>query len=413
MKRRPSLQPSGSPRHLRLVVSAVLFAVLLSCFGPAVYTQDVTVRSKSGTLGNMRFAATNPALVPPRAEAWSNSPGKPLYTNTYPEIDLGRPRSEAPLRSRPLEESTPVARGVNSGHFLSVVGGIAFDAVARPDPSLNVESLALRYSPHRENGSRLLITLNGRSYPTYSLPDWQLVPIARYADSPYFSVVTLFGELEGSQARPARAKYIVSFHPSFESTLLGLRLFQADYMLLDPNATGELPKFDGRYLLGAGEVAPDRRTWRPAALTLNRIVSGGERFQAYVLREGEPPTFALASLPNRQRYFQLKGLLYYHFWKRGPEVTEHVSEGGRTVLYRSFQPVHMRNLSMVVASQARLLDKANPAVYRSATNTMVFSALFRYCKRHDPAMWSSFLDSLSQVPEDTIAAPTPVILWGS
>jgi hypothetical protein len=97
------------------------------------------------------------------------------------------------------------------------------------------------------------VTINGRTVvaPIY---DWQLIPIAKFADSPYFSCFTMFGQsfepLGPFEDRP------FNYHPDFENTLMGLRLFQLDSLILTKDST-DLVKDGETYILGAGESAPD------------------------------------------------------------------------------------------------------------------------------------------------------------
>ncbi|NQT17901.1 MAG: hypothetical protein HQ582_34435, partial [Planctomycetes bacterium] len=313
----------------------------------------------------------------------------------------------------PLRSGQPVSDGVKSGFYVSSVGGIAFDQVAQPAGRLTVKRLELKYNAKRADGSRLSVVLNDRVCSTQGLPDWQLLPIACFADSPYFGVVTLFGELAAGQARPPGTKYVVSYHPAFESTLLGLRLWQGDIMLLDPNTTGELPQYSGRYLLGSGEQAPNRQVWQPASAALNQLLTRGDQFVSYVICDAaSPPTFGMGGRPGtRGRQLGLQGTVYFYFWRRGPEQTERVVDADQGVrLYRSFQPEQLVELSNTLSSQTALLGQVNPAVYRSMCNTMVYAAFFRYAKEHDGAMWEAFLDSLVSIRGPVFAAPTPTVM---
>src|ERR1044072_6895397 len=56
--------------------------------------------------------------------------------------------------------------------YVGRIGGVAFDGVAAPADGLKVDNLTLAYSPTRDDGSRLVLGVNGESVET-SLYDWQ------------------------------------------------------------------------------------------------------------------------------------------------------------------------------------------------------------------------------------------------
>jgi hypothetical protein len=390
---------------------------------PAGLAQQLVGRSQTGSLGPKYFEC-------PAPEVNGLAPSNLMYTSAYQQKARCRasnlkPPGQAkphfgsidgragPDQTNPLMSDLSVSEGLGSGVYLSSVGGIAFDQVAKPQGRLAVDSLELEYDRSQPDGSRLTVVLNGRGCPARGLPDWQLLPIACYADTSYFGVVTLFGEPAGGQPRPTNVEYVVSYHPAFEGTLLGLRLFQGDIMLLDPNTTGELPQFLGRYRLGPGERPPNRQAWQQASAALNQILARGDRFASYLICDAaSTPTFGMQG-SRRTRQFHVEGIVYFGFWKRGAEKTEEFSAPGRKIVYRSFEPVHLDALSRTVSSQTALLTRVNPAVYRSMYNTMAYAAFFRYCKQHDPKMWETFLESLAAIPGTDFAAPTPTLVYAA
>ncbi len=79
--------------------------------------------------------------------------------------------------------------------YVGRVGGIASDGVAAPEQGLVVNTIAPTYSTTRPDGQRLLVAINGQTV-TAPIYDWQLIPIAKFADSDSFSCFTMFGESE-------------------------------------------------------------------------------------------------------------------------------------------------------------------------------------------------------------------------
>lgn len=311
-----------------------------------------------------------------------------------------------PLRSLPLLNNRPLAEGLKSPAYLGAVGGIAFDKVAAPAPGLQVKSLQLKYDPQKPDGRRLQVILNGQACSAAGLPDWQLVPIARFADSPYFAVVSLFGRLADGRVAPSGTKFVVSYHPAFENMLLGLRLVQGDYPL-GLTITDDLPRFGNQYLLGPGERAPDPASREPATEVLLEIQGAAGTYHSYVICDARSsPLFRW----NNDE-FVMEGELYYYYWKRGAERVERFVQPGKGVrLSSGFEIEPLTAMSETMSAQAALRFRANPAVHHSMTNTMRYASFFRYCGNRDARMWKAFLASLDQVPTRAYLVPTPVLI---
>lgn len=179
------------------------------------------------------------------------------WTNVFAQFDLGPNRlldAPAPTLSNPSHLNIRL----RSRRFVTGVGGVAFGATAAPAGGHASANVSLSYRPEEKDGNRLWITVDRRQFPI-PIYDWQLIPIAKFADSPYKSCVTLFGELddrEEGRRLLANRDGVLNYHPAFVDTLLGLRLFQLDILIDEPYAT-ELPTQNGSYILGAGEPLPD------------------------------------------------------------------------------------------------------------------------------------------------------------
>jgi hypothetical protein len=316
-------------------------------------------------------------------------------------------------QSEPLLSDTPLEAGLTSGVYLSSVGGVAFDHEAAFPKGLQIRDLKLTYDRTRVDGTRVRLVVNGHTYSTQGLPDWHLAPIAHYADTPHFAVVTLFGRLKGGQPKPPEAEYVVAYHPAFEDTLLGLRLCQGDFMLLDPNTMGELPRAGRNYLLGAGEQPPNMLQWMPAAQILGRVMHL-QKFVSYVICDvGSPVTVDLGRRAGgRSIFLPLQGRLAFFFWNRGAPREERVVQADGTIcIYRnSFEVARSGELSAAMARQTPVLRQVNPAIFEAMTNTMLYSALFRYCKKHDETMWREFVGAIDSIPKKEYAGPTPVLV---
>jgi len=290
-----------------------------------------------------------------------------------------------------LTEATPIAIGRLSGAFLASIGGIAFDKTAVP--AIPISDLALRYDRAASDGSRLKVTLNHQEL-TARLPDWRLVPIARYADSQYTACVTLFGHLNESASRDEnqsrRGRFIINYHPDLANTLVGLRLFVLDHLLVDSDSA-DLPKLDHRYVLGLGETEP-------------KVASGVQAYRAIedILLEGDYDSYLISDYKRQIRFqpvngeLRLSGYPYYYFWSEGLGSTES-------------KPVYEQELSDRISSRPEMLRAINPAAWDTGVAVMRYAAFFRYCKKNHPDAWRRLQSELAEVPVNP-AITTPTVL---
>lgn len=315
--------------------------------------------------------------------------------------------------SPPLRVSQASSGGLGSYDFVSSVGGVAFGDIARAGTGLDGR-IGLRYSSGAPDGQRLQVTIGERTLQA-DLPDWLLVPIARFAGSPYDSCVSLFGP------RTTEKQYDIVYHEDFQNTLLGLRLLQADMLLFDLNETWHLPKFGGLTILGVGETEPRQVNERSATRIESALASG--QFQSWVMTDrGEDVVFT-----DDRSQLSLSGQPYYYFWTsdlnafqaRRDELirqanaarqAQRVAEHNRIVDQVNKMRPEVRevtSLTQALKAARDALRGFNQPVYDAATNTMRYAAFFRYVKKQNAAGWSAFLEQLNAVtPRPTITTPT-------
>jgi hypothetical protein len=158
-----------------------------------------------------------------------------------------------------LKESVPMEKGRSNSLFLSGVGGVSFDQTATPSTNLKINTLLINYNKNADDGSRFELIINNKSI-LVNLPDWLLVPLAKYSESPYYSCVTIFGKLYDKILEKKVIEHkgrVINYHPSFDNTLLGIRLAYMD-MLVGYSFANDLPKnSESNFILGRGEVEPD------------------------------------------------------------------------------------------------------------------------------------------------------------
>lgn len=218
----------------------------------------------------------------------------------------------------PLQKSVTMKQGRSSAAFVGGVGGVSFDQVAEPGNDLLVANLALNYNGALEDGRRLELVINSKTVNIF-LPDWLLAPIARYAESPYYSCVTLFGELEDHDLEAQVVEHegrVINYHPNLQNTLLGIRLLYMDMLVIYPFAS-DLPKNStGEYILGTGEPAPDIYDNNNGAYYLSQhLISAenksGETFRSYVISDFSQQIAFYTTGDS----LTISGYPYYYCWR--------------------------------------------------------------------------------------------------
>lgn len=357
--------------------------------------------------------------------------------------------------ARELENPIRLREGLKSFDYLTNVGGVAFGGVAVPAGGYRVARLA--YDPGRPDGRRLQVTLadetGARRTVTAAIYDWHLVPIARYASRDQHACFTLFGRLmddSEERARKRRGEKILNYHPAFADTLLGLRLFQSDILILD-SAAADLPCEGGRPLLGAGERPPEVDANLDRLIRVQESMRGmkesrGGIFSSYVIcDEGQRITFGVAA-----KELVITGHPFWHLWRyrtRDPaafrKIQEKANEEGNRIILEEmnrdrqalprmeyvekytrdraqarFEQIvrgilsetaveEMPSYSKLLSEEIRLADGVNPAVYDSLVKTMRYAAFFRHVRIAAPAVFADFLASLKGVKiEPQVKTPT-------
>jgi hypothetical protein len=218
----------------------------------------------------------------------------------------------------PLQESIPMEEGINNPLFLSGVGGVSFDQVALPANNLQISSLKMNYVSNADDGKRLELLINNKQV-NVDLPDWLLIPLAKYAESPFYSCVTIFGKLKDKTLEEKVIEHkgrVINYHPAFDNTLLGIRLAYMD-MLIGYSFTNDLPKNSaGNYILGMGEVQPNKDANQNGAFYLSQQFTRVQNrynltFRSYVISDYSQKIWF--DLKNDS--LVIEGFPYYYCWK--------------------------------------------------------------------------------------------------
>lgn len=304
---------------------------------------------------------------------------------------LGKYRFTSGQPSGPLQYSLASSGGLGSYGFVSGVGGVAFNVVAVPSAALKEKGVVPHYAKEMTDGHRLRVLVGDEAVEA-ALPDWMLVPIVKYADSPFDACVSLFGLNTNDTV------YDIVYHESFRNTLLGLRLLQADMLLFDIEETWRLPQRNGIVVLGFGETAPRGLDQRNAEIIESALSDGS--FQSWVMTDqNEEVLFSV-----RGGHLELTGAPYYYFWTSNVEAVQaeqarleaqalellragRVADHNRIVeKANALEPAvkEVRSLTQKLKGARRALQQFNPPVYDAATQTMRYSAFLSLCEEPKP-----------------------------
>lgn len=316
---------------------------------------------------------------------------------------------------------------LRSFRFVGRVGGVNFEGIV--DLS-GVSTVDIDYVATNPDGRRAIVNIDGAKF-TIPLYDWQLKPIAEYADSPYTAVVSIFGQGPNLE----KFRYI-DYHPAFEDTHIGMRLLQADILLMDPITFSEAPSEDGKKVYMAGEARERSLQARLSTALLIHEFLSTDKFQAWVLTDTDvEPVF-----DEENGVLKVDLTPYYYFWRlnsfdNSASVDKYNSlvEKVRPLL-NAFEVAHQRNdvgrlqelteiLEPKLAEIEALRDKiemfepevievANltnkfrekydvvrnsaPFIYHAVELTAQYAAFFRGVKAVDPVDWSDFVQELSE-----------------
>jgi hypothetical protein len=134
--------------------------------------------------------------------------------------------------------------------------GVAFVGTAVPEGDAVGQPVSLDYDVNRDDGDRLHVTI-GAATVNSGLYDWEIVPLARWANGNYTAAVTFVGGATDNddQTLIDRAKtakdegkrvFWISYHPDLANTLVGYNLFLVDAMLCGAPINTKIKDFTDR-----------------------------------------------------------------------------------------------------------------------------------------------------------------------
>jgi hypothetical protein len=317
----------------------------------------------------------------------------------------------ADVKVNGLRKTKGFSEGIYDPSYIGKVGGITFEKLAQPDNELSIESISLKYVSHEQDGMRLKAYINKKEV-TVPIFDWMLKPVLLYSVFDYHPCISIFGTT-GSRKRDQRYKeeydlsFLVSYHPVFKNTLVGLRLLQMDISLISLAQFGILPKsyYNENIILGGGEERLYSKRYIVDWLNSIIWINGMKRRNVYV-------TYVIADDPRGiiieqgGDILRIKGDLYFNFLKYNHERKKEMDEI-LSKIRKKFPDNNMEILNMVEErimedfddaviflenqsnefsenNNLRRLEYINPVVYNCVRDVMRYSAFFRYCYKKNP-----------------------------
>ena len=327
----------------------------------------------------------------------------------------------------PLRMTMGGVSALRSGAFLGRVGGVAFREVATPDESVQGKSISLSYDRTKPDGERLIVSVDGIDY-AQKIPDWVLLPIARYAASDHDACVSLLGE------KTDEDYFHAVYHPALQNTLLGLRLMQADLLLVDVENAWELPKRNGVTVLGKGEALPIRAASERAASEIESLLEDGAPFDSWLITD----TPRKVTLHADAGGLKILGTFYWYFWTTDTRSSEYkafmkeaepledkydelIEQGKKSAAGDVLKQIdklrenanlpvaRVDSLTQELAQRWETVRKVNPALHGALSYMVRYGAFFRYVKASNQASWSRFLSQIVGVePAPRVTTPTSV-----
>ena len=250
-----------------------------------------------------------------------------------------KPKANPPLKVRSAGRSS-----LRSYNFVGKVGDVNFEQVAVPDAETAAKTIELSYDKKALDGFRLVVKV-GSTPLRPPIADWLLIPIAQFAESDFTSATSLFGEGPDTDNF-----YYIKYHPAFKDSLLGMRLLQADILLMNPEQTSSLPKRNGQVVLGHGEFLPMKSVDNDTVNTLATIMNR-QKATSWVLTDIDAP----ASFSIQNGEFRLRSFPYYYFWSRDEDLIHQYQE--KEKVYKSRVDAYNRK---VTSSKNRVSQFKDP-----------------------------------------------------
>jgi hypothetical protein len=296
-------------------------------------------------------------------------------------------------------------------------GGVLFQAVALPEDDLLLgKPLTLVYNPGEEDGRRLSLTFAGTAITVEGFYDWMLLPTANFANTAYYTCVTLFDDQIEGHSLTEEEKieketvenrdgliYWAGYHPALIDTLVGLNCFFVDAMLINPipmyRVTRAMPWVKGYN-------AESNSSWTDLLAELEDEDSiAVERLQHIA---GDMNANTLARMLNSMQFLGLWNS--YIYGDCGEKILFRIENnrvdftGGphyqfvKEIPFTSKEAEYFdaKTVTNVFKENPEIIWELNQDIYDTAEKTARWAALFRYARRTNPSGWAAFMGQIGE-----------------
>ena len=341
--------------------------------------------------------------------------------------------------SKDLQVKSNGVSSLRSKRFVSRAEGVNFEGVFNESYIKESGSFGIYYDEEGRDGERLVL-IYANEIVIVPIADWILVPVSKFVNDEYTVLISLFGD------GPAReSNYYIEYHSALKNTLLGLRLLQADMMLMAPQKFAMPMKQRGKEILGKFEKHSTGRISEDLIHQVYQIIERSDR-QSWVLMDISSQK-DIKLIGSELLYFNQP---YYYFWKSDERAEQeynsllqtynklvdrynrsaeeyndqaqraslgatksqiqelNAKEAGieqmvvnleklKTRLSKDSEVIPLKSTNKLIRENWDLLVRLNPNVYNAVEKTASLIALLNYYKKYHSRSWKKFVQTIQDV----------------
>jgi hypothetical protein len=282
------------------------------------------------------------------------------------------------------------AQQVYSFAVASRVGGVILQAVAQPEPSSGRVSIS--YDRTAQDGHRFKIKIADASSEV-SAPDWEVIPLIRFVDTPYTAAMSLLGKPKNQVEKKSSTFFsrtmFIEIHPAFRDTVLGNNFIFTDAMLVggEPGDMRTVTESLSEPIPGYSDLANfDEAKSSVAADRIADQLSEGGHWNTYIFTDvGVNFTFSI-----KGNQLEMTGEPFYAFLSLDEENQASTLNSKLTDIFRA----------------NKVFYDLNPKIYELDRRAFQLAALLRNFKAADTEKWKALVKSVSlESPEPSMETP--------
>jgi hypothetical protein len=318
--------------------------------------------------------------------------------------------------------------------FVSKVGGVAFSGSAIL--AGNIQRIQLVWDRDRPDGQRLraIVRLNSGESGNLRVDayDWEWEPVAKYVFGGGESCVSIFGDLRDeslAQMYRDRDAKIVNYDAALKDTLIGMRLLQADLLLIAPETASTPINRAGEVMASKGEtIAVNKLVLDSLTKSIEALLRKHGQWTSYVICDKDQkvvgtPGGDLLELTGDPVWYCWRSIRDQNFERLRLEFERLRDSQARRQRDEFLRRAHaileseklgiepQLELSRAVTTAVLHHQDASPAVLRSLQVTMRLSALFRNVQASDATSVENLLNEFRAVERSSPEIDTPSVLF--